>query len=141
MLEHVGRKVTSILVLVLASVLLLVIKDPPFQLGLDLQGGTRLVYSVDFEEGVADFLAGERGKGLELIARAAEDGFYIMPSEAYLQTLYDDPGFAPIMAGQEAQQARERDRFLLIVCNNNPYVDVWQPAEETCDRFAAEQRN
>ena len=37
-------------------------------------------------------------------------------------------------------QARERNRFLSIVCTNNPYADVWQPAEETCDRFAAEQK-
>jgi tetratricopeptide (TPR) repeat protein len=97
--------------------------------------------SADFEEGVAAYLAGEREQGLVLIAKAADGGFFIWPNEAYLQTLYDDPGFAPIIARQEARQARERNRFLSIVCTNNPYADVWQPAEGTCERFAAEQKN
>jgi hypothetical protein len=59
---------------------------------------------------------------------------FIPQREAYLQTLYDDPGFAPIRASQEA---RQRDRFLAIVCTDNPYATVWQPAEGTCERFAA----
>ncbi len=97
--------------------------------------------SPDFEEGVAAYLAGERERGLALIAKAADGGFFILPNEAYLQTLYDDPGFAPIIAGQEARQARERNRFLSIVCTDNPYAEVWQPAEGTCERFAAKQKN
>jgi adenylate cyclase len=97
--------------------------------------------SADFEEGVAAYLAGEREQGLALIAKAADGGFFILPNEAYLQTLYDDPGFAPIIARQKARQARERDRFLAIVCTNNPYAEVWKPAEGTCERFAAEQKN
>jgi hypothetical protein len=97
--------------------------------------------SADYEEGVAAYLAGEREQGLVLIAKAADGGFFILPNEAYLQTLYDDPGFAPIIARQEARQARERNRFLSIVCTNNPYADVWQPAEGTCEQFAAEGGN
>jgi tetratricopeptide (TPR) repeat protein len=98
----------------------------------------RYNYSADYEEGIAAFLSGERGRGLTLIAKAAEDGFFIMPNEAYLQELYDDPGFAPIRAGQEARQKRERHKFLTIVCNDNPYADVWQPEEGTCEQFAGE---
>ncbi len=94
-------------------------------------------YSVDYEEGLADFLAGDRERGLALIAKGAEDGYFIPQSEAYLQTLYDNPGFAPIRAGQEARQARERGRFLAVVCNDNPYAAIWQPVEGTCERFAA----
>ena len=97
-----------------------------------------LIFSVDFEEGLAAYLAGKREKGLALIARAAEDGYFILPGEAYLQTLYDDPEFAPIRVAQEARQTRERKKFLTIVCTDNPYADVWQPAEGTCERFAAE---
>jgi hypothetical protein len=99
------------------------------------------IYSTDFEEGLADFLAGERKKGLELIARGVEDGYFIMPNEAYLQTLYDDSGFAPILAIQEARQIRERNRFLSVVCDDNPYEEVWQPVEGTCKKFLAETRN
>jgi len=96
--------------------------------------GSKLDFSVDFEEGLAAFLAGGREMGLALIARAVEDGYFILPNEAYLQSLYDDPGFAPILADQEARQAREQNKFLAIVCSDNPYATVWQPAEGTCGR-------
>ena len=94
-------------------------------------------FNVNYEEGLVAYLAGERERGLTLIANGAEDGFFIMQSEAYLQSLYDDPGFAPIRAGQEARQVRERKRFLHVVCTDNPYEAVWQPAKGTCERFAA----
>ena len=71
--------------------------------------------SVDYEDGLVEFLTGEREKGLELIAKAVEDGFFIPPNDAYLQVLYDDSGFAPIRAMQEARQKRERNKFLTIV--------------------------
>jgi len=96
-----------------------------------------LCCSVDYEEGLAAYLAGERERGLALIAKGLEDGYFIPPKEAYLQVLYDDPGFAPIRASQEARQRRERDRFLDIVCTDNPYATVWQPEEGTCEQFAA----
>ena len=104
-----------------------------------MAGGTRarIDDSVDYEEGLAAYLAGEREKGLALIAKGADDGYFIWPKEAYLQTLYDDPGFAPIRASQEARQASERERFLAIVCTDNPYAAVWQPAEGTSEQFAA----
>ena len=95
-------------------------------------------FSVNYEAGLAAYLAGEHEKGLALIAQGAEDGYFIPLNEAYLQTLYDDPGFAPIRAAQEARQARERDRFLTIVCTDNPYEAVWQPVKGTCETFAAE---
>ena len=52
---------------------------------------------------------------------------------AWRQSLFDDPGFAPILAKQQARQLHERERFLNIVCHGNPYEAVWQPLEETCD--------
>ena len=98
-------------------------------------------YDVDFNEGLADYLAGERQKGLRLLAKAVEKGSFISQKKAYLQALYDDPGFAPIRAMQEDRQARERVRFLAIVCTDNPYAAVWQPAEGTCEQFVAEGAN
>ena len=99
--------------------------------------GGQFFGNTDYEEGLAAYLSGDRQRGLALIAKAVEEGFFIPQSEAYLQVLYDDPGFAPIRASQEARQARERKRFLDIVCTDNPYAAVWQPAEGTCERFAA----
>jgi TolB-like protein/Flp pilus assembly protein TadD len=107
----------------------------------DIIKGRPLFDDVDYEEGLAAYLAGEHERGLALIAKAVEGGFFIMPWEAYLQELYDDPGFAPIRAMQEARQVREREKFLAIVCNDNPYEAVWQPAEGTCEQFAAAQAN
>ena len=94
-------------------------------------------HSTDYEEGLVAFLAGEGKSGLVLIARAAEEGFFVPLSEAYLQALYDDPDFAPIRTSQEARQARERERLLTVVCTDNPYEAVWQPAEGTCEQFVA----
>jgi tetratricopeptide (TPR) repeat protein len=97
---------------------------------------SKLQFSIEYEDGLANYLAGERETGLVLIAKGLEDGYFISPAEAYLQDLYDDPGFAPIQARQEARQKRERERFLAIVCTDNPYAAVWQPEEGTCDRYA-----
>lgn len=98
-------------------------------------------FGADYEEGIALYLSGDRERGLALLDKATEDGVFIQTNEAYLQAIYDDPGFAPILARQEARQAREREKILLIVCNDNPYEAVWQPAEGTCERFAASTVN
>lgn len=103
--------------------------------GTGITGPTHAMYNVDYEEGIADYLAGDHERGIALIAKAAENGFFIPLQNAYLQTLYDDPDFAPILASQNARQARERNRFLSVVCNDNPYETVWQPAEGTCEQF------
>lgn len=49
MVENVGRKLLWIALLLLGSILLVVVPSEPFRLGLDLQGGTRLLYKIDFE--------------------------------------------------------------------------------------------
>jgi len=85
-----------------------------------------------FDGGIAAYLAGDREEGMALIAKAVESGYFIAPNKAFLQFLYDDPGFAPVRERQRALQARQRDRFLAVVCSDNPYADVWRPAEETC---------
>jgi len=92
---------------------------------------------IDTKWGFAAYLAGDRDKGLQLIAKAVEGGVFFEMSDAYLQALYDDPGFAPIRTMQEARQDREREKFLSIVCADNPYAASWQPAEETCEDFVA----
>ncbi len=49
MFENVGRKVALIGILLLVSLGLMLFRDQPFRLGLDLSGGTRLVYRFDFD--------------------------------------------------------------------------------------------
>jgi hypothetical protein len=97
--------------------------------------GSSWSYSPVFEDGVVGFLSGDRELGLTLIAKAAEDGYFIAPNVAYFQDIYADPGFVPIREGQLARQKRERERLLEIVCSENPYEDVWQPLPSTCSVF------
>lgn len=98
-------------------------------------------FGVDYEEGLALYLLGDRKRGLDLLNIGTAGGVFIPPNEAYLQSLYDDPGFAPIIARQQTRQLRERDKFLSIVCTDNPYSSVWQPAVGTCEQFAAAGSN
>jgi hypothetical protein len=99
----------------------------------------RAELSTDYVDGLARFLAGDHQRGLALIARAVENGYFIRPSEAYLKNLYEHPDFAAIRGIQEGRQVRERARFLAIVCSDNPYAAVWQPAEGTCEQFKGER--
>jgi hypothetical protein len=92
-------------------------------------------YGADYEEGLAAYLSGDRESGLALLDKGTEGGVFIPPNEAYLQALYDDPGFAPILARQQSRQVREREKVLSIVCADNPYAAVWRPAEGTCEQF------
>lgn len=48
--ENNGRKVFLVLALLIGAALLILLPDRPFRMGLDLEGGTRIVYSVDFQK-------------------------------------------------------------------------------------------
>lgn len=92
--------------------------------------------SVDFEEGFVAYVSGDRDRGLELIAKAAEDGHFIPPAEAYFDVLRGEPAFIKILANQATRQADERARLLAVVCaKKNPYVGVWEPAAGTCEQL------
>jgi tetratricopeptide (TPR) repeat protein len=95
-----------------------------------------IFHSVDYHEGIADYLSGNRAAGLALIAKAAEEGYWIEPPSPFQEPLYKEPQLALILERQAARQARERARVLSIVCNDNPYASVWQPTDQTCNRYA-----
>ena len=75
---------------------------------------------------------------LELLV---ETGWYFPVNRGFLQQIYDDPDFAPILVIQDASKKRECDKVLTIVCNDNPYEAVWQPEEGTCEEYPAETGN
>jgi len=54
MIENLGRKVFWIAALLVAALLCIVLPEAPFRLGLDLQGGTRYLLSIDFEQALKD---------------------------------------------------------------------------------------
>ena len=99
----------------------------------DAEGELFFLGRVDYSSGMTAFLEGDREKGLGLIRQAVEKGHFIQRNVAWLQTLYDEPEFTSILAIQEGRQERERNKFLSIVCNENPYESFWQPEEGTCE--------
>ena len=72
-----------------------------------------------------------------MLRQAVEDGFTIPPQSAY-QERYNDPAFAGLLDRQKEIQKRERHKVLAVVCNDNPYADVWQPLDKTCETYRAE---
>ena len=60
MVENVARKVAFVTLALLVSLALIVVPDEPFKMGLDLSGGTRLVYEFDFDQAVRDGLISEQ---------------------------------------------------------------------------------
>jgi TolB-like protein len=99
---------------------------------------TDWVHSVDYQEGIAAYLSGDRYTGIALIAKAADEGFWITePASAFRETMYQEPEFQLILERQRIRQAREREKVLSVVCNDNPYANVWRPMEETCEKYAA----
>jgi TolB-like protein/Tfp pilus assembly protein PilF len=99
------------------------------------EGEMTVMGMADYGLGLADFLAGEREQGLAMIKEAVEFGYFVPRNAAFLQSLYDDPGYAPIQTILQALIQRERARFLDVVCNDNPYGEVWQPQPGTCEEF------
>lgn len=69
MVENLGRKLTTIFLLLGASLALLFFKTPPFTLGLDLQGGTRLTLQIDFDQAEKDGVISANEDRLELLGQ------------------------------------------------------------------------
>jgi len=99
---------------------------------------TDWVHSVDYQEGLAEYLSGDRFTGIALMAKAADEGFWISEApSAFREAMYREPEFKLIFERQAVRQARERKKVLDVVCNDNPYATVWQPVSETCEKFAS----
>ncbi|MEM7516110.1 MAG: hypothetical protein AAF368_04185, partial [Planctomycetota bacterium] len=54
MVENVQRKILLVATLLVLAALSMFLPEEPFRMGLDLQGGTRMVYRFDFEKAAAD---------------------------------------------------------------------------------------
>lgn len=67
MVENLGRKLTIIAVLLLSSIALLTLQEEPFNLGLDLQGGTRMTLRIDFQEAIDQDQFGEDDDKVEAL--------------------------------------------------------------------------
>jgi TolB-like protein/DNA-binding winged helix-turn-helix (wHTH) protein len=87
---------------------------------------------IDFEVAIADYLSGDRQSAVRLLTKAVSSGYLIPPNSAYLQFLYDDPDLAPVFERQRAHVRAQRQAFLQAICPENPYAEVWQPVEGTC---------
>ena len=94
--------------------------------------GGNLSWDVSFQAGVLKWLEGKYDEAITLIREAVERGYIVYPNEAYLQDLYDHPGFAEILEIQRQRQESERGKFLSVVCKDNPYAELWSPPEGSC---------
>ena len=54
MVQNLGRKTILIFLLLVGSALSILLPEQPFRLGLDLSGGTRLVYKIDWDRALAE---------------------------------------------------------------------------------------
>ncbi len=97
--------------------------------------------TTDFVAALIALQSGAPEQGFVLLDAAVDQGEYVPTNQAYLRFIYDDAAFAPILAKQKANQARERDKVLAVVCTDNPYADVWVPMESTCGGVAAANVN
>lgn len=88
--------------------------------------------SVDYQEGVALYLSGERSRGAKLIARAAHDGYWLPKPGKFQEAMYEEPEIQEALKIQANRQARERNRLLNVVCNHNPFRSIWRPMPVTC---------
>jgi TolB-like protein len=95
-------------------------------------------YSIDYHDGVVAWLEGDRERSLGLLRRAVDDGFSLAPPSEFQRDRYNDPEFAALFERQAQIQARERRKVLSVVCNDNPYAEVWQPMDVTCERYREE---
>jgi len=85
-------------------------------------------------EGYAHYLIGEKDRGLTALAKTVRLGFYVPIFQAYLKELRSDPGFAHLLAEQQAKQLMQRGRFLTVMCGlDNPVPDFWRPSKSACE--------
>lgn len=147
MLENVGRKVALIVILLLASCALMLVPDRPFRLGLDLQGGTRIVYRFDFAAARSKGEIGANEDTAEILAqtvgilrnRVDPTGVRdaIVRTEGNDKIVIELPGTAVIEGTAEAEttllqgiDATSRDALILADGNGFSNSGVVQIAEE-----------
>ena len=101
--------------------------------------GDGLYRSTDFDAALLALQSGKREQGFAFLDSAVDQGYFISTNLEFLGFIYDDAAFAPILAKQEVARTREREKFLSVVCVDNPYSDVWVPLPSTCSDHVTTQ--
>jgi len=101
--------------------------------------GDGLEQSTDFDAALLALQSGQNEQGFEYLDSAVDQGYFIWTNLEFLGFIYDDAAFAPILAKQEAASTREREKFLSVVCVDNPYSNVWVPLPSTCSDHVTTQ--
>src|SRR5262245_23308562 len=115
MLENVGRKVALIVILLLVSLGLMIFPREPFRLGLDLSGGTPLVYSFDVE--------GARQRG-ELGANENQQEI-LLQTQAILRNRIDPTGTGEVIVRAEGEN------HIVLELPGNQGLEAAEQAEST----------
>ena len=88
--------------------------------------------SVEFEQGIADLLAGDTERGMTLIEQAVDNGYFIVENAAFFRILYDQPGFDLIIKKQRIRQQAERRKVLEALCKPGAQGLFWELSAEDC---------
>ena len=110
MVKNLGRKLALVFILLTVSVLLIALGDPPFRMGLDLQGGTRLSYRFDFEDAVSSGAIGQNENKAEILAQTIDilknrvdpDGLLeaVIRTEGTDRIVFELPGRSPLKGAE-----------------------------------------
>ena len=107
MVPNLGRKLTTVALALGISILLLVLKDPPFRLGLDLQGGTRLSYRFDFEEAIREGTISEQESLGEILQQTIAIIYNRVDPDGVLEPIIRTEGTDRIVIELPGRQATE----------------------------------
>ena len=91
--------------------------------------------AVDFGRALSAWFQGDQEAALYALENSIRVPFFLPANLHYLQDLQNHPAYAPIREMREAWLRGERQAFLDVVCQGNPYAAVWQPQPETCEGF------
>ncbi|HSM69469.1 MAG TPA: hypothetical protein VK830_07125 [Xanthomonadales bacterium] len=89
-----------------------------------------MTQGVDFESALSAWFQGDAEAALYALEKSVRVPLFMPANLHYLQ---NHPGYAPIRDMREAWLRDERQAFLDVVCQGNPYAAVWQPQPKTCE--------
>jgi len=93
--------------------------------------------NLDFATAISAWFQGQEEAALYALEKSVSIPFFMPEGLHYLQDLQNHPGYARIRELREDWLRGERQAFLNVVCQANPYAAVWQPQPDTCPESVA----
>ena len=91
--------------------------------------------TVDAVDAHYELAQGDHDRAIELLQRAIDDGIHPNFNAPYFRDVEHRPEFRELKNAYIRNMDIERQKVLNIVCNDNPYPEVWTPLPETCEAY------